>query len=123
MTILGRTIGTNKSRTARLPTMRNGSHPHPFRQCPTFISPTRVSCVGKWQYLFYKASFSTYLYTIIFSPNKPNQQKKLFFLIKHPHFSWEGTKQTINLSLFVLRSPCLFEHRLSRYLWQPVGSN
>lgn len=35
---------------------------------------------------------------IIFSPNKPNQQKKLFFLIKHPHFSWEGTQQTINLS-------------------------
>lgn len=40
-----------------------------------------------------------------FPPNKPNQQKKLFFLIKHPHFSWEGAKQTINLSLFVLGSP------------------
>lgn len=68
---------------------------------------TLVSCVGKWQYLLEKASFCTYLYTIIFSPNKPNQQKKLFFLIKHPHFSWEEPKQTINLSLFVLRSPCL----------------
>lgn len=82
-----------------------------------------VSCGGKWQYLLEKAPLCTYLYTIIFSPNKPNQQKKLFFLIKDPHFSWEGPKQTINLSLFVLRSPCLLKRRLSRYLWQPVGSN
>lgn len=38
MTILASTIGTNKSPTARLVTMRNVSHPHPFRQCLTFIS-------------------------------------------------------------------------------------
>ena len=72
--------------------------------CVLHLFPcTLGSCAGKWQYLLEKASFCTHLYTIIFSPNKPNQQKKLFFLIKHPHFSWEGPKQTINLSLFVLK--------------------
>lgn len=38
MTILASAIGTNKSPTARLLTMRNVSHPHPFHQCLTFIS-------------------------------------------------------------------------------------
>lgn len=124
MTILARTIGTNKSPAARLLTMRDASHPCPFRQCPTSIPPIGVSCVEKGQYLSSRARLGAQpLHNYLSPPNKPNQQKKLFFLIKHPHFSWEGAKQTINLSLFVLRSPCLFERRLSRYLWQPVGSN
>lgn len=40
MAIVVRTIGTNKSPTARLLTMRNASHPHLLRQDPTFISPS-----------------------------------------------------------------------------------
>lgn len=108
MTTVASTTGPNKSPTPRLLWEMWAILIHFVRVLHLFPC-ILVSCVAKWQYLLQEASFCTFLYTIIFSPNKPNQQKKLFDFIKHPYFSWEGTQQTINLSLFVLRSPFLLK--------------
>lgn len=104
MTILPSNIGSNKSPTVELLTMRNVSHPHPFQHCLYIyfilsLSPEQST----WLHFLQNACLPHSFPQLCIAPNKPNQQEKLFFLIKGPHFSWDKMKQTINLSLFVLR--------------------
>lgn len=101
MTILARTIGTNKSPAARLLTMKDVSHPYPFCQCPTFIPHRCLLCregaIPRLQGTLWRPPFHSYLFPQISQINRRNY---FSWLSTHISLGGEQNKQLIFPYLF-----------------------
>lgn len=124
MTILPSNIGSNKSPTAKLLTMRNVSHPHQFQHCLTFIS--FYLCLlckvnGYISYRMHVYHIPVYNYAS-FQISQINRRNYFSWLRAHISLGMQQNEQLIFPYLFT-DGPAFFMCTIARYLWQPVRSN